>query len=381
MERKDVYISFEISNILKKIVQEEPLTFSDHSTLETWLLKDEGNKIYFNNLKNENLVADSIKKLYNTDSNVQFKLIEQKIRKKRKLMLFRKMSIAAGFIVVFGTSIWYLNYKSGTQEPTFKTIENDILPGSNKATITFGNGKAINLKETEGILVTPSGLTYSDGSSINDSEFIGSAILKTPRGGQYKITLADGSKVWLNSNSSLEYPVKFSNNNREVRLNGEAYFEVHHDPKHPFLVNTTLQEVKVLGTTFNIRAYEDKQYTTLVQGSVEIKSNGSTFTRKLKPNEQAIIDHYSLSIKNVDALDFIGWKEGLINSGNISLVELSKEVERWYDVDFKFPQNFKNSESADLSINKNENLSTVLKVIDKTYGVKTEIHGKEVIIR
>ncbi|QPQ52044.1 FecR family protein [Chryseobacterium indologenes] len=291
------------------------------------------------------------------------------------------MSIAAGFIVVFGTSIWYLNYKSGTQEPTFKTIENDILPGSNKATITFGNGKAINLKETEGILVTPSGLTYSDGSSINDSEFIGSAILKTPRGGQYKITLADGSKVWLNSNSSLEYPVKFSNNNREVRLNGEAYFEVHHDPKHPFLVNTTLQEVKVLGTTFNIRAYEDKQYTTLVQGSVEIKSNGSTFTRKLKPNEQAIIDHYSLSIKNVDALDFIGWKEGLINSGNISLVELSKEVERWYDVDFKFPQNFKNSESADLSINKNENLSTVLKVIDKTYGVKTEIHGKEVIIR
>ncbi len=164
-------------------------------------------------------------------------------------------------------------------------------------------------------------------------------------------------------------------------MSGEAYFEVHHDSKHPFLVKTDHQEVKVLGTRFNIRAYEDKQFTTLVQGSVEVKVNGSTSTMKMKPNEQAIIHNYSLSIQKVNALDFLAWKQGLISSGSISLLDLSKEIERWWDVDFKFSPNFKNTERAYLTISKNENLSSVLKVIEKTYGVTAEIHGKEVGIR
>jgi hypothetical protein len=114
---------------------------------------------------------------------------------------------------------------------------------------------------------------------------------------------------------------------------------------------------------------------------VEVKANGSTSTMKMKPNEQAIINNYSLSIQKVDALDFVAWKQGLISSGSISLFDLSKEIERWWDMDFKFSPNFKNTERAYLTISKNENLSSVLRVIEKTYGVTAEIHGKEVDIR
>lgn len=381
MERKDLFISFEIGSILTKVVRDEPLTVHEHSTLESWLKQDDRNRKYFQNLKDENHITDSIKVLYQTDSNQQFKLVEQKIRKQRITKLIHRISIAAGFMIFFGAGFWYLTNSQSSNQQNVESFNNDILPGSNKATITFSDGKIIDLKDKDGIKVSRNGIMYNDGTFVKGTENSKIAILSTPRGGQYHITLSDGTGVWLNSNSTLEYPITFDGNYREVRLSGEGYFEVYHDPMHPFLVQTNLQQVKVLGTTFNIRTYESRQYTTLLKGSVEIKSKGSTSTQKIKPNQQAIISDYSLTIKSVDALDFIAWKEGKISSSSITLLELSKEIERWYDVDFKFEQDFKNNESAFLTINKNEKLSSVLKVIEKTYGVKAEIHGKEVSIR
>ncbi|ASE62019.1 FecR family protein [Chryseobacterium indologenes] len=381
MERKDVYISFEIGRILKKIVQEEPLSVDEHIVLNSWLKEDKKNEDYFQKVKNPEYFTDSIKQLYKTQSEIQFHLVEEKLKQKKIKKIIRYISIAAGFLVVLNIGLLLYIEKSRSDNNTFTTtVTKDVPPGSNKATITFSDGKSVNLQDPDGIKVSGDGITYTNGKLVSVVKDVSSAVLKTPRGGQYHITLSDGTKVWLNSGSSLKYPVEFSGI-REVTLTGEAYFEVHHDPKHPFLVNTDIQQIKVLGTRFNIRAYEEKQYTTLVQGSVEVKANGSTSTMKMKPNEQAIINNYSLSIQKVDALDFVAWKQGLISSGSISLFDLSKEVERWWDVDFKFSPNFKNTERAYLTINRNENLSSVLRVIEKTYGVKAEIHGKEVDIR
>ena len=381
MERKDVFISFEIARILKKIVQEDPLSVDEHIVLNSWLKEDKKNENYFQRIKKAAYLTDSIKELYKTTSELQFNIVEAKLKQKKIKRIIRYISIAAGFLVVLNIGLLLYIQKSRTEKNTFSnTATNDVPPGSNKASITFSDGKSVDLQDLDGIKVSEKGFAYTDGKLVRTLEDISSAVLKTPRGGQYHITLSDGTKVWLNSGSSLEYPVEFSGN-REVKLSGEAYFEVHHDPKHPFFVRTEIQQIKVLGTRFNIRAYEDKQYTTLVQGSVEVKANGSTSTMKMKPNEQAIINNYSLSIQKVDALDFLAWKHGLISSGSISLLDLSKEIERWWDVDFKFSPNFKNTERAYLTISKKENLSSVLKVIEKTYGVTAEIHGKEVEIR
>jgi ferric-dicitrate binding protein FerR (iron transport regulator) len=381
MERKDVFISFEIGRILKKIIQVDPLSVDENNALNSWLKEDKKNEDYFQKINDPAYLSDAIKQLYKTESEIQFSIVEAKLKQRKIKRIIRYISIAAGLLVVLNIGLLLYLQKSRSEFDKFSnTATNDVPPGSNKASITFSDGKSIDLQGLDGIKVSEKGITYTDGKLVRTLKDISSAILKTPRGGQYQITLSDGTKVWLNSGSSLEYPVAFSGN-REVKMSGEAYFEVHHDSKHPFLVKTDRQEVKVLGTRFNIRAYEDKQFTTLVQGSVEVKVNGSTSTMKMKPNEQAIINNYSLSIQKVDALDFLAWKQGLISSGSISLLDLSKEIERWWDVDFKFSPNFKNTERAYLTINKNENLSSILKVIEKTYGVTAEIHGKEVGIR
>ncbi|WP_286856730.1 MULTISPECIES: FecR family protein [Sphingobacterium] len=381
MERKDIYISFEIGRILKKIVQVDPLTVDEHIVLNSWLKEDKKNEDFFQKVQNPAYLAESIKQLYKTESEIQFSIVEAKLKQKKIRRIIRHISVAAGFLVILNIGLLLYIHKSRSEKETFSnTAINDVPPGCNKASITFSDGKSVDLQDLDGIKVSEKGFIYTDGKLVRSLNDISSAVLKTPRGGQYHIILSDGTKVWLNSGSSLEYPVEFSGN-REVRLSGEAYFEVRHDPKHPFLVKTDIQQIKVLGTRFNIRAYEDKQFTTLVQGSVEVKANGSTSTMKMKPNEQAIINNYSLSIQKVDALDFLTWKQGLISSGSISLLDLSKEIERWWDVDFRFSPNFKNAERAYLTISKNENLSSVLKVIEKTYGVTAEIHGKEVDIR
>lgn len=382
MENEDLNINFEIGRILAKVVQKSPLTVEEHSILNHWLKKDVKNRAYFNNLNNEDSLSDSLKEYYSTDTNFQFKLIEGKIKKKRKIKVFRSVSIAAGIIMFLGAGVWLINLdKPDSDKIVSKMAQKDILPGSEKAILTLSSGKVIELDGGDGIRISSTGLFYNNKGVVDQAENVSSAVLKTPRGGQFQIILEDGTKVWLNANSSLEYPIKFTDKERKVRLTGEGFFEVHHDTKHPFIVSTQSQQVKVLGTTFNIRAYEDKQFTTLIKGSIQVKITGTDQSKKIKPNEQAIISQNGLTVQNVDASDYITWKDGLISSTSISLIDISKEIERWYNVDFVFPHNFKNTETAFISINKNEKLSTVLKVIEKTYGVKTEIQGKEVIIK
>lgn len=382
MERKDIYISFEIGKILKKVVQEEPLTVDENAVLNSWLKKNSKNVDYYRTLSDNIYITDSIKQLYKTKSELQFHLVEEKLKQKKIKRIIRGLSIASGIIIVLNIGLLLYVRKLKSEEPEIASqVRSNEVPASKNATLTLSMGNAINLKNNDEIKIAGGVVTYGrDGSKVAGTENITSAVLKTPRGGQYQITLSDGTKVWLNANSSLEYPMKFTDR-REVILKGEAYFDVHHDPEHPFIVKTDIQQVKVLGTIFNIRAYDKLQYTTLLKGSVEVKLNGSTSTKKIKPNEQAVVNDYGLSIQKVDASDFIAWKEGLISSGSITLLELSKDIELWWDIKFKFPQNFTNTDRAYLTINKNEKLATVLKVIEKTYGVKTEIHGKEVIIR
>lgn len=382
MERQDIFSSFEMSRILKKVIQQNALTISERLTLDTWLQKDEKNRNFFESLQNEENLAESIKEQFKTNTHLQYKLVEKKIRQKKKLKILRLAGMAATFVLAFGTGIWfYSNNTHNTDQHINVAVEGDILPGSNKAKIKLSSGQSIDLNEHEGIHITDSGFMYDDGTSIGKTGHAESATLITPRGGQYQITLSDGTKVWLNANSSLQYPLAFNGKHREVQLKGEGYFEVAHNAKLPFIVKTDQQQIKVLGTAFNVRAYSEKQYTTLLRGSVSVNLKGSTSTRMLKPGEQAIVQDYSLSVGKIDVTDFVAWKDGIIAGTSVSLKEIVSEIERWYDVDFKYTANFTNSERAYININKNEKLSSVLKALENTYGVKAEIRGKEVIIK
>lgn len=163
--------------------------------------------------------------------------------------------------------------------------------------------------------------------------------LTTPRGQDYKVTLEDGTIVWLNSESSLQFPSSFTGKERIVRLRGEAYFEVAKDKEHPFIVQTENLQTKVLGTEFNFRSYPGKEaHVTLVEGSVEVSSNsGGRIPVKIKPGEDAFLSQNgNLNTQEVDVDPYIYWKDGYFYFDNVSLLEIMQTIGRWYNVNIVF---------------------------------------------
>jgi len=250
--------------------------------------------------------------------------------------------------------------------PQNQIIVKDVSPGSNKATITLDNGQTINLSGSKnGVVINGDDLTYLDGTSINETEK-NSAIqmLNTPNGGQYQIVLSDGTKVWLNAASSLKYPTSFANaKERNVELLGEAYFEVAHKDKQPFIVKTPTQTVEVLGTQFNINNYNDDgvTITTLVQGSVKV-TNESPQQSILSPNQQSLLTNKAIKVQEADIKTALAWKNGKIKFKDANIQAIMKQISRWYDIDVEFkgevPDRIFNG-----SVSRTSNLSVVLKIL------------------
>lgn len=308
------------------------------------------------------------------------------------------ITVAAILMLITTAAIYFFNYNN--QPLTNKTakITSDILPGKFAATLTLANGKKIVLSSTRnGKLIEEAGLQITkdkDGKLSykileNQSALNHTNTLSTARGETYQVILPDQSKVWLNAASSITYFTSLTKNRaeRKVILIGEAYFEVKKDKSRPFIVQTASQVVKVLGTHFNINSYSNEKAikTTLLEGSVAISSLGKGINQQpqlLKPGQQAsLFKSGSISVEEVNVEDAIAWKNGKLAGDAISLIEVIADVERWYNVDFIIPKEFKNSEKAYISINRNEKLSFVLKALEHTYNVNFQVMGKEVHIR
>ena len=202
--------------------------------------------------------------------------------KRRIFPLYRWLSIAAVAVVLIIGS--YQFFDNGKEQPmqVAETIE-DVDPGTNRATLTLENSSSIALSEDKtGITIGKDGILYEDGTIITENDQAQYAVLSTPQKGQYQAILPDGTKVWLNAESSLRYPTAFTGGERRIELKGEAYFEVSHNTKQPFIVETASQQVKVLGTEFNINSYDNEPntVTTLITGSVELSR--SSLLRMMK---------------------------------------------------------------------------------------------------
>ena len=159
--------------------------------------------------------------------------------------------------------------------------------------------------------------------------------LQTPAGGQYSVRLSDGTKVYLNASSSLKYPVKFTGNERKVILTGEAYFEVKSNPDNPFVVESNMQRVRVLGTKFNVNAYSDEQEnrTILLEGKVSVRTlNDKVHTYNLKPGQQSRVSGGGVKITSADIKAAVAWRDGYFSLENKSLDRILREVGRWYDI-------------------------------------------------
>lgn len=265
--------------------------------------------------------------------------------RKRSSRLFIWRAAAAA-VVITGLGLLYLSVRKNTtneQLTSRQQIPEDIKPGSNKAILTLADGTTINLDSAGTGNIARQGNTQilkSDSNSLSYQATQGNTAtayntLTTPLGGQYTLTLSDGSRVWLNAGSSIRFPATFNGQERGVELTGEAYFEVAKDAAHIFRVSVNGTQVEVLGTSFNIMAYNNEAAikATLLEGSIRVEYNGTPL--QLKPGQQAQVNKQKgiKLIENTDIQEAIAWKNHLFWFNNTDIPSVMREIARWYNID------------------------------------------------
>lgn len=318
----------------------------------------------------------------------------------KKHKLWPGLAAAVILLIAISSSLFFFSYPSGSG-PHSITAQNDIGPGSNKAILTLNNGTEISLSDAKnGKLADQAGISVvkaKDGSLIytmkdsvsghgmNRNTFLNT--LSTPKGGQYQIILPDGTKVWLNSVSSLRFPASFAGlKERVVELKGEAYFEVSKNKNVPFKVKSTSQTVEVLGTHFNIKTYEDEEdtKTTLLEGSVRIspRDERQTFSPGLlEPGQQAQLANTpgaKIKITTANIEQAMAWKNGYFHFENDNLQSVMKQLSRWYDLDIVYKVDRPDDEFIG-DISRAVKLSEAVKILEMG-GVHFKIEGKTLTV-
>ncbi len=325
--------------------------------------------------------------------------IKQSIKKPPRVIpifsKWRKIAAAASILLFISTSSYFLFFNKANNQlatSTNQQLLENLPPGRNAAVLTLGNGSQILLDSTLGTLntqgavtiINTSGLLTYESKSGNKNIEITYHSIATARGNQYQLILADGTKVWLNSASTLRFPIAFTGATRQVELTGEGYFEVAKNPAMPFHVTLAQtqggkMDVQVLGTHFNINSYKDEPATktTLLEGSVKItleQAQGNK-THLLKPGEQSRANEADFSIaKSVDIENVMAWQKGLFEFSNTDLPTILRQISRWYDVDIVF-EGKPTSRKFGGGISRNLPLAEVLHILEGN-DVKFKLEGK-----
>lgn len=304
--------------------------------------------------------------------------------------------VAAAVILIIAIPLSYLSYESfHTQSPAEpEQSVFDFKPGENRGVLTLADGRDIMLtgeqngtvayqqaaiiRKMEGDLVVYE-ISHADKSNTGAEVY---NIMTTPRGGNYRLRLSDGTRVWLNAASSIRFPVSFKNGDRKVIVKGEAYFEVAHVDSQPFKVITGNQEVTVLGTHFNIKGYEDDTTisTTLLEGSIKIKNLKSGKSSLMKPGQQAGIfkNQNEIQIRGIHAEEAVSWKKGYFIFDDQSIEGIMKTLGRWYDADIEYHGD--SNERFGGTFSRSSNLAEILTNLEQLGKVQFTIKGKKIIV-
>ena len=382
--------AFEIARIIQKSLKGQ-LSESEERLLSDWRKVSGENERAFQRMISEDFYTVGMEKLETYDYRVAYgRFLQKKYQRRRKRRFLISMARVAAVALPFVMAVvLYVGLNREEEQTLRPSLASNILPGTSKAVLTLANGQMIPLgkETTDSTIITDgtqisaseSGITYADGG---ESEAVVYNKLDIPRGGEFCLTLSDGTRVWLNSETSIQYPVVFGTKERRVFIQGEAYFEVAKDAKKPFTVQFMSSSVTVLGTSFNIRAYpEEKQsQTTLAEGSVRIYSPGSSML--LKPGEQAEVKALSGEMvkKEVDVKTFTSWKNGRFVFEQEPLENIMRTLERWYDIRVIFRDEGAKRISLSGNLKRYGDFSQVMNMLQMTGDVRFELHGNDVYI-
>lgn len=317
------------------------------------------------------------------------------LRIKGPKAIVRKWYWAAAVLTLFiaGTIYYYTRQTSMEQLAAQSGIapKHTIVPGSNKATLLLANGNTITLNDehegtlaqqgnTQVIKLNSGQLAFQSGNGKDAGNMAALNTLSTPHGGQYQISLADGTVVWMNAASKLIFPTSFNGKDRTVKLIGEAYFEIAPNEHQPFILNVNNMQIKVLGTHFNVKAYNDEPMvkTTLLQGMVKVAANDKEVL--LKPGQQAKMNNsgeMNVVVVNVD--DVVAWKNGTFSFNDVTIEEVMLQIARWYDVEIIYPEGIPQGLFRG-EIDKASDITTVLKILEVS-GVRFNVEGRKILVR
>ncbi|RPE13519.1 DUF4974 domain-containing protein [Chitinophaga lutea] len=314
-------------------------------------------------------------------------------RKGKVRPMGRWIKVAAAVVLVASLGGWLLSNRQTAKQPAVQAVKvQDAPPGGNKAYLTLADGSKIAVDDaSQGQLATQGKIKVSKsatGELIYEADTTASPdatlsynTLTTPRGGQFRLLLPDGSRVWLNAESSLRFPTSFAGHERLVELTGEGYFEVAKNAKQPFVVATAAQRVTVLGTHFNVQAYGDQSHTstTLLEGSVQV--SGKAGRSLLAPGEQCRLNGQTGSMQKlqVDTEEAVAWKNGYFIFNETYLVDVLRQLGRWYNVEADFahlPAIRYNG-----TIPRNVPLSKAIEMLEITGNLRFETDGKTIRIK
>ena len=371
----------EFKLIIKKI--NNTLSPQEESIFNAWYNESASNRDYFEKVQ-DNFQND----IEEIDLDVAWKALDEKIAPRKNRKSYYKYAIAASVALLVGITYFTSDKIITNNNNTSKTSIESKAPDG--VTLTLADGTTVVLSDhkngvvanQENVVITKDKdgqIRYDENNTANTGK-VAYNTLVTANGKTFQIALPDGTNVWMNAGSSLKYPTFFSGSERAVILTGEAYFEVAHNEKMPFKVFSNGQEVEVLGTHFNIKAYLNEPVikTTLLEGKIKITEGENSSL--VKPGQQVkiFLNNHAMKISEVNTESAVAWKNRLFYFEDARYDEIMREIERWYDVDVVFKGKI-SDERFQGAIQKDLKLNQVLKMLESK-DVHFKVSGKEVLV-
>lgn len=366
------------------------VTEEEKRELYSWLGESEFNRQIFEELSKGSTLSRNYEEYRSVHRKQVWEQLEQQLAPRRRVISWQWMGYAASVVVLIVAG-WFLYTISGQDDGSNKPEKvAQIIPGSQKAILYLDSGEQVVLENQAGVIVEDSisgkieqvdnSLVYRSDSVVKEER---TNVLEIPKGGEFHVTLADGTKVWLNADSKLTYPVAFISRERRVALEGEGYFEVHRDEEKPFVVTVNGMEITVLGTSFNLKSFvqDGRTTATLVSGKVEVKTvSGSVI---LTPNQQAdlLVGENKLEIREVDAEAYRAWTKGMFVFRRERLESILDDVARWYNTTVFYEQSDVKDILFSGIVERYADISETLKMLEKTGKVEFKIDEEKIIVR